>query len=188
MLRKRSKNTLCLHEEQFLKAKARGKGTRKGKQAKAKAKSKSEARLQEEEAKPLRARKLKKHTSAEEWIFGKGSENKDSEQKVFLNVNQIEKKIREEITFFSRLPPTAAMPLTWWRQHSVQLPYLGSLAAVVLGVPASTASLERLFSDAGRAITRRRPRLQPRNAAGLIFGHANLKFGVTGRLAASEKP
>ena len=32
-------------------------------------------------------------------------------------------------------------------------------------------------------ITRRHPRLQPRRAAGLIFGHANLKFGVTGRLA-----
>ena len=60
---------------------------------------------------------------------------------------------------------------------------LGSLAAVVLGVPASTASLERLFSDTGRAITRRYPRLQPRNAAGLIFGHANIQFGVTGRLA-----
>ena len=70
----------------------------------------------------------------------------------------------------------------------MQLPYLGSLAAVVLGVPASTAALERLFSDAGRAVTRRRPRLQRRNAANLIFGHhfghANLKFGVTGRLAA----
>ena len=67
---------------------------------------------------------------------------------------------------------------------------LGSLAAVVLGVPTSTASLERLFSDAGRAITRRHPRLQPRNAAGLIFGHANIQFGVTGRLAGcfSETP
>ena len=29
-----------------------------------------------------------------------------------------------------------------------------------------------------------RNRLYPRNAANLIFGHANLKFGVTGRLAA----
>ena len=44
------------------------------------------------------------------------------------------------------------------------MPHLATLARDVFGVPASTAALERLFSAAGRAITRRLPRLQTKGA------------------------
>ena len=68
------------------------------------------------------------------------------------------------------------------------MPLLAVVAAQVLGVPASTASLERLFSAAGRAVTRRRPQLQTHRAAALIFGHANVAKGVVGKRPAAERP
>ena len=60
------------------------------------------------------------------------------------------------------------------------MPYISVVAMWVLGIPGSTASLERVFSAAGRAITRRRPRLKPSRAAAIIYGHANVVRGHAG--------
>jgi hypothetical protein len=70
--------------------------------------------------------------------------------------------------------------LDWWRQHSGQLPRLALVARHLFALPASTASLERLFSAAGRAVNKRRPRLKDASAAALIYGHANLVRGHVG--------
>ena len=67
------------------------------------------------------------------------------------------------------------------------MPLLAMVARDALGTPASTASLERLFSAAGRAVTRRRPRLQSKGAANLIFGHASVAKGIDGAIALAKR-
>ena len=51
-----------------------------------------------------------------------------------------------------RVTPT---PLAFWRAHAWTMPHLAVVAQHVLGVPASTANIERLFSAAGRAVSKR---------------------------------
>ena len=162
--------------------KGRGKGKRKGRSTAAKAKSKSEARLRkEQEPGPVRPkRKLKEQTSADEWLFGAPGVEKDSEAKVLGDLREVEASIQREIELYQRLPATDKGPLAWWKANGVQLPYLATCALRLFGLPASTASLERLFSSCGRGITRRKPRLQPKNAANIIYGHANVRFGYNG--------
>ena len=72
-------------------------------------------------------------------------------------------------------------PLRFWQKHSFKLPFLAAVAFQILGIPASTAQVERLFSAAGRAIGRRRPRLRVKRAAQLIYSHSNVCRGITGR-------
>ena len=60
------------------------------------------------------------------------------------------------------------------------MPNVALIARWLLSVPPSTASLERLFSAAGRGITRRRPRLQGVRGARLLYGHANVVRGLSG--------
>ena len=67
------------------------------------------------------------------------------------------------------------------------MPHLAVVARQVFCVPASSANVERLFSAAGRAITRRRPRLGAPHANSLIYGHANVVRGVRGDRAASRR-
>ena len=57
----------------------------------------------------------------------------------------------------------------------------------VLGVPARTAHLERLFSAAGRAVNKRRPRLKKRRAARFILAHANIVRGIDGSRARAKR-
>lgn len=54
-------------------------------------------------------------------------------------------------------------PLQWWRYKSKQGTYtiLSKLARVVLCVPATSASSERIFSIAGNVVTNKRTRLDP---------------------------
>ena len=163
--------------------KGRGKGKRKGRSTAAKAKSKSEARLRkEQEPGPVRPkRKLKEQTSADEWLFGAAGVEKDSEEKVLGGLREVEASIQRELELYQRLLVTdKGPPLAWWKANGVQLPYLASCALRLFGLPASTASLERLFSSCGRGIARRKPRLQPKNAANIIFGHSNVRFGYYG--------
>ena len=40
--------------------------------------------------------------------------------------------------------------LTWWAEHESEYPHLSKMARQYLGVPATSASAERLFSIAGR--------------------------------------
>ena len=98
--------------------------------------------------------------------------------------NQVKKAIEDELVVFNRLQMPLRFdtgPLQFWKTHAVQLPYLAAVAFQLLTVPASTAQVERLFSAAGRAIGRRRPRLSVKRAAALIYGHANVTRGLTGR-------
>jgi len=56
-------------------------------------------------------------------------------------------------------PPVDA--LKWWSAHASTFPLLSVLARKLLGIPASSAPVERLFSTAGNVITKKRQRLAP---------------------------
>ena len=66
------------------------------------------------------------------------------------------------------------------------MPHLSVVARGLFSVPVSSANVERLFSAAGRFITRRRPNLSGRNACQILFGHANIVRGVRGDVKQSD--
>jgi hypothetical protein len=51
--------------------------------------------------------------------------------------------------------------LGWWNNHSLIFPQLALLAKSLLGVPASSATSERVFSASGRILEKRRQSLNP---------------------------
>ena len=87
-----------------------------------------------------------------------------------------QKQVEAEMLHYERLNVTGESPLSWWRSHEGQMPALAQFAQAALGVPGSSAALERLFSKAGLFITRRRPRLKPGRASDMLFGHANVQM------------
>ncbi len=64
-------------------------------------------------------------------------------------------------------------PLQWWKKHENQFPTLSRLAKRYLAIPATSVKSERLFSDGGNTITKKRQRLAPEFAVELIVLHAN---------------
>jgi hypothetical protein len=62
-----------------------------------------------------------------------------------------------------------ANPLIWWKNHDTQYPVLSKLAKQFLGVPATSAPSERIFSAAGNIITKKRNRLKPDISSVLVF-------------------
>jgi hAT family C-terminal dimerisation region len=59
-------------------------------------------------------------------------------------------------------------PLDWCKRHS-HLRLLSSVAKRILCVPATSASSEIVFSDAGNVITEDRTRLTPDTASALVL-------------------
>ena len=59
-------------------------------------------------------------------------------------------------------------PLEWWRCHS-NFKLLSLVAKRILCIPATSASSERVFSDAGNVISEERSRLAPDVASSLIL-------------------
>ena len=65
-------------------------------------------------------------------------------------------------------------PLKWWKEKAHLFPFLAPLARDLLGIPGSSAALERSFSHAKRAVNPTRPRLHPKRACKIIFCHENI--------------
>ena len=96
----------------------------------------------------------------------------------------IAQQVDNQLSMYDLVPLQRDMdcgPLSFWKDHAQEMPYLAAVAQHVFSVPASTVVVERLFSAAGRAVTRRRPRLSAMRAANTILGHANVSRGVTGK-------
>ena len=61
--------------------------------------------------------------------------------------------------------------LKWWKEHAVLFPYLSQVARRYLAMPATSASVERLFSVAGQVVTAKRNSLHPSTVTLLVFLH-----------------
>ena len=68
--------------------------------------------------------------------------------------------------------------LMWWKLHAVRFPYLSRLARRYLAMPATSASVERLFSVAGQVVTAKRARLDPSTVTLLVFLHEAIPGGI----------
>jgi hypothetical protein len=55
--------------------------------------------------------------------------------------------------------PFGSDVLSWWKDHMGTFPRLARVARQYLGIPASSATVERIFSRAGSAMTNKRNRL-----------------------------
>jgi hypothetical protein len=60
-------------------------------------------------------------------------------------------------------------PLQWWAANGSKYPSLTKVVRLLLGVPATSVSSERLFSKAGMIISDRRSSLSPQHAEMLCF-------------------
>ena len=62
-------------------------------------------------------------------------------------------RVKSEAHRYLELPaaPMNTDPLEWWAANEINFPALSVMARQYLGVPATSASAERLFSLAGRA-------------------------------------
>jgi hypothetical protein len=68
--------------------------------------------------------------------------------------------------------------LMWWKLHAVHFPYLSRLARRYLAMPATSDSVERLFSVAGQVVTTKRARLHPSTVTLLVFLHEAIPGGI----------
>jgi hypothetical protein len=67
-------------------------------------------------------------------------------------------------------------PFKWWASQTSHFPILSQLAKEYLAIPATSASSERLFSDAGNVMTVRRINLLPSTFENLIFCKRNWRL------------
>jgi hypothetical protein len=65
-------------------------------------------------------------------------------------------------------------PLTWWKSHQYDYPYLAKMAMKLLAIPATSAPSERVFSTAGLTIAKDRSRLDSERANELVFLHDSI--------------
>ena len=78
-------------------------------------------------------------------------------------------------TPFSASTPSQVI-LDWWKSNQVHFPILARMARIYLAIPATSAPVERLFSDLGNIITLKRSRLDPEIVSTLGFLYSNSEF------------
>ena len=71
---------------------------------------------------------------------------------------QPESDVVDELKLYFSLPDASldTNPLEWWPKHEKLLPSLSRMARQFLGVPASSAAVERLFSGVGQDFSKQR--------------------------------
>jgi hypothetical protein len=84
----------------------------------------------------------------------------------------------DELAEYLALPQikykTAEDALKWWREHEAKFPNVAVMARQYLGCPASSASVERLFSQVGIAFAAKRKSAEASTLHDIAFAHANL--------------
>lgn len=88
--------------------------------------------------------------------------------------NSVSNEINRYIN--SKHATVASNLLDWWIQHKETYPQLYQYFLSFAAIPATSASAERIFSDAGNIITNKRSRLTPKNVNMLAFLHKNHKI------------
>lgn len=81
----------------------------------------------------------------------------------------------DEVALYTSLPVVdiAADPLIWWKENRQHFPNLLVLALDYLAVPPSSVSSERMFSAAGRLVSKARSRLSSKNVDMMLFLNKN---------------
>ena len=64
--------------------------------------------------------------------------------------------------------------LKWWEQNAKKFPNLSVMARQYLGCPASSATVERLFSQVGIAFSNRRKSAEAGTIADILFTKLNV--------------
>ena len=64
--------------------------------------------------------------------------------------------------------------MLWWLEHQQQFPNLAVMARQYLGCPATSATVERLFSKVGIAFSAKRRSSEAATLENLMFTEANL--------------
>lgn len=83
--------------------------------------------------------------------------------------------IEEEFQSYLRVPAIDAEDnvLKWWQQHEGRFPRLAKMARQYLAVPASSASVERLFSSVGLVKSDLREKLLDSTTIDIMFAKHN---------------
>ena len=66
--------------------------------------------------------------------------------------------------------------MAWWSMNECRFPKLAKLAKIYFGIPATSASSERLFSKAGIITAKHRNCLKAKNVEAIVFLNKNSKF------------
>ena len=113
----------------------------------------------------------RRKTSAAGFFAAGSSDNSESEAdeqastkdelKEYLALPQIKYKSEEDL-------------LSWWQINAKTFPNLAVMARQYLGCPASSASVERLFSQVGIAFSAKRKRSKAATLESIMFARANL--------------
>ena len=84
--------------------------------------------------------------------------------------------LKQEAFAYLLAPPPMheTSPLVWWRKHGSEFPKLLVPARYFLGIPASQASTERLFSVGGRRDDQSHGRLEPTMLGRIVSAQQNL--------------
>ena len=87
-------------------------------------------------------------------------------------------EIEDELKAYLELPQlkckTEQEAIDWWVDKSKRFPNLAVMARQYLGCPATSATVERLFSRVGIAFSAKRKSSDPATVADLMFANANL--------------
>ena len=67
-------------------------------------------------------------------------------------------------------------PIAFWKTFSVRWPLLSNLALKLLGIPASSASVERMFNISGHIFSVKRRTMGIRHFENLVFLKLNENF------------
>ena len=83
--------------------------------------------------------------------------------------------VKSEAERYLELPPAPMNtdPLVWWAENEVNFPALSVMARQYLGVPATSASAERLFSIAGRTFDDMRQAMKAEMLEMLMWARIN---------------
>lgn len=111
----------------------------------------------EQEAKEKRARRSTSSGGGGAGTEEGGAAQSDGEE---VEVDS-EVAVRAEVDRYFRLKIShpGESPIKWWRERRGAFPILSKLAAKYLSIPASSASVERVFSQAGLTLTKLRNRM-----------------------------
>ena len=114
------------------------------------------------------ARHLKRRKTNAAGFFADSDEEEVEEDEV----------VEDELKAYLALPQikykTEKDAMLWWQENEHRFPNIAVMARQYLGCPATSASVERLFSQVGIAFSAKRKSGEADTLADIMFAHANL--------------